>query len=167
MNKRSLLGIVLVLLGIFLFSSRNGIMEPGNVFATFWPSLFVIPVGIFFHWMYFYALERRGSGLLIPGGILLVAGVIFQISVLFDIWAYTWPGFPLAVAFGLFEFYWFGGRNKWLLVPIFVNASVSIVFFTLFTIGSILSFSFMGQSSAAIALVVVGLLVLLAGKKQY
>ncbi|WP_274648895.1 hypothetical protein [Paenibacillus humicola] len=166
MSTRSLLGIVIVLFGLFLFSTQRNMMDPGHIIGIFWPSMFVLPLGLLFHWMYFYALERKGSGLLIPGGILVVTALVCQISMLFDVWQYMWPGFPLAVAFGLFEFYWFSGRNKWLLVPVFINASVSIIFFTVFTLGSLLSFSFMGQSTAAIVLIVIGLLVVFRGKRQ-
>lgn len=164
MNKSAPLGLLLVIAGIFLFTTREHALNPGDVFAYFWPSLFVIPLGLLFHWMYFFALERRGSGLVIPGGILLVAGAFCQISMLFDIWAYTWPGFPLAVAFGLFEFYWFGGRNRWILVPVFILASMSLIFFAIFSLGALFSFSFVGQTTAAIALVIAGLAIMLRKK---
>jgi hypothetical protein len=84
---------------------------------------------------------------------------------LFDIWSYMWPGFPLAVAFGLLEFCWFGGRNRWILVPVFILGSVSLIFFTIFTLGTIINFNFFGQTSAAIALIVLGLAIML-NKKQ-
>lgn len=168
MDKKTLLGALLVLAGIFFFfTSQGNAMDPGMVFAYFWPSLFVIPLGLLFHWMYFYATRRRGAGLLIPGGILLVAGGVCQISMLFDIWEYTWPGFPLAVAFGLLEFYWFGGKNRWILLPVFILGSVSVIFFAIFTLGSIISLNIMGQSSLAIGLIVVGLIVMLTKKQGY
>lgn len=167
MNKRALWGILFVLAGALLLTGKEGAMEPGKVFGYFWPSLFVIPLGLLFHWMYFYATRRRGSGLLIPGGILLVSGVVCQISMLFDVWAYLWPGFPLAVAFGLLEFYWFGGRNRWLLVPVFVLGSASAVFFSVFTLGSLVSFHIMGQSSVAVALILIGLVIMLSKRREH
>ncbi|MBW7454779.1 hypothetical protein ACFOLF_15040 [Paenibacillus sepulcri] len=166
MSKKAPLGALLVLVGIFLFTSRDNVMGPGKVMAYFWPSLFVIPLGLLFHWMYFYATERRGIGLLIPGGILFGAGIVCQISMLFDGWAYMWPGFPLAVAFGLFEFYWFGKRNRWMLVPVFILGSASIIFFVAFTLGTIFSFHFIGQTTAAVALVVAGVLLMLKKKSD-
>ncbi|MEW9698357.1 hypothetical protein [Paenibacillus sp. SI8] len=165
MDKRTFFGVFLILLGVFFFSSRGSVMSPGNVFGYFWPSLFMIPLGILLHWMYFYATQRRGIGLLIPGGILLIGGGICQVSMLFGIWEYMWPGFPLAVAFGLFEFYWFGGRNRWILIPVFILGSVSLIFFTIFTLGTIISFNFLGQTTVAIVLIVLGL-VFMFGKKQ-
>jgi hypothetical protein len=166
MSKRAPLGVLLVLAGLFLFTSRANVIEPGKLIGFFWPSMFVIPLGLLFHWMYFYATERRGVGLLIPGGILLLGGVVCQISMLFDMWSHLWPGFLLAVAFGLFEFYWFGRRNRWLLVPIFILGTISLAFFTIFTLSTIFSFHFMGQTTVAIALVVLGLIVIFRGKKQ-
>nr|WP_205516517.1 hypothetical protein [Paenibacillus sp. SYP-B3998] len=160
-------GVFLVLLGILLFSSRGTVMEPGSVFGYFWPSLFVIPLGILLHWLYFYATQRQGVGMLIPGGILLVGGAICQVSMLFDIWSYMWPGFPLAVAFGLLEFYWFGNRNRWILIPVFILGSVSLIFFTIFTLGTLFSFNFLGQTSAAIVLIVIGLVIVFNRKQSY
>jgi hypothetical protein len=165
-EKRAFLGVILVIVGIFLITNRGSVMDPGTIFGVFWPSLFVFPLGILLHWMYFFATNRRGSGLLIPGGILLLGGVICQISMLFDIWSYMWPGFPLAVAFGLLEFYWFGGRNKWILVPVFILGSVSLIFFTIFTLGSIINFNFVGQTSVAIALIAVGLAIMFSKKQK-
>jgi hypothetical protein len=166
MEKRALFGILLVLLGVFLFTGGGNVMNPGRVFGYFWPILFVIPLGILFHWLYFYATQRRAVGLLIPGGILLVGGAICQVSMLFDIWSYMWPGFPLAVAFGLLEFYWFGGRNRWMLVPVFILGSASLIFFTIFTLGTIFSFNFLGQTSAAIVLIVLGVAIMLSKKQK-
>lgn len=166
MDRRALGGILLILAGAFLFIGRGNPMNPGHVFGYFWPSLFVIPMGLFFHWLYFFVSRRRGPGLLIPGGILLVVGFICQISMLYNIWVYTWPGFPLAVAFGLLEFYWFAGRNRWLLIPIFILSSVSILFFAIFTLGSLFSFHIMGQSTAAIVLIAIGLFLMLGKKRE-
>ncbi|WP_310551522.1 LiaF transmembrane domain-containing protein [Paenibacillus glufosinatiresistens] len=165
MDKRTLWGLLLVILGVLLFAGRGDIMEPGRVFTYFWPSLFVIPLGILMHWLYFYATRRRGSGLLIPGGILLVSGIIFQISMLLDAWEYTWPGFPLAVAFGLLEFYWFGGRNRWILIPVFILGGASLTFFMIFTVGTLLSVSVLGQSVGAVLLVAAGL-ALMMGRRR-
>ncbi|MNC42577.1 hypothetical protein D3C75_913950 [compost metagenome] len=85
---------------------------------------------------------------------------------LFDVWEYTWPGFPFAVAFGLLEFYWFGGRNRWLLIPIFILTSVSVLFFAIFALGGLFSFQIMGQSAAAIVLIAAGLFLMLGKKRE-
>ncbi|OCT16493.1 hypothetical protein A8709_02360 [Paenibacillus pectinilyticus] len=156
MNRSAFLGPILILLGVFLFLKGDVSFTSGSMFAYFWPTLFVIPIGVFFHWMYFFILQRRGSGVLVPGGILLTAGIVCQISTLFDIWSLMWPGFMLAVAIGLFELYWFGGRNRYLLIPINILAVMSLLFFAVFSIGSLFSALFHNNSIIAIGLIVVG-----------
>ncbi|GAA3402520.1 hypothetical protein ACFFNY_04525 [Paenibacillus hodogayensis] len=164
MNVRVIMGAVLLLLGAYLFLDRGGNLGPGTIFAYFWPSLFVMPLGLFFHWMYFRMVGRKGIGLLIPGGILLTAGIVCQIAMLFDGWSYMWPGFIMAAAVGLFEFYWLGSRNKWLLIPINILVVLSLLFFIVFSAGALLG-HLAGQPVIAIALLLAGAL-LLVGKKR-
>jgi hypothetical protein len=121
---------------------------------------------VFFHWLYFFILQRRGVGVLIPGGILLTTGIICQISMLFDIWHLMWPGFMLAVAVGLFELYWFGGRNKWLLIPINILTVMSLLFFAIFSIGSIFSMVFHNQPIIAIVLIIAGGLMMITRNRK-
>lgn len=165
MNIRSLLGVGLIVLGALLFMNRGSSFGVGSMFELFWPSLFVIPVGIFFHWLYFSVAGGRGVGLLIPGGILLTAGVVCQVSVLTDGWQYMWPGFIAAVAIGLFEFYWLGNRNRYLLIPITILTAVSVLFFTVFSLGTLFSRA-LGQPVIAIAVILIGLGLLLGRKKE-
>lgn len=164
MNARVILGSLLILLGIYFFVNQGMTFGPGTIFAYFWPSLFVIPLGIFFHWLYFAVISRRAAGVLIPGGILLTTGIVCQIAMLFNIWEYMWPGFILAVAVGLFEFYLFGNRNRWLLIPINILTVLSLLFFIVFSIGSLFS-HMVAQPIIAIVMVLVGAWVLL-GKKN-
>ncbi|WP_248929102.1 hypothetical protein [Paenibacillus hamazuiensis] len=166
MNQRALFGIVLAALGILLFTAKDHTLQTGSLFAYFWPSLFMLPLGVFFHWLYFSLTGRRGAGLLIPGGILLVAGVVCQLAMLFDLWHVLWPGFMFAVSVGLFEFYWFGGRNRWLLIPINILLVMSLMFFTLLSIGALWNEFLGSRSIIAIVLVVVGILVAFSGKRS-
>lgn len=165
MNIRTIAGALLILLGLFLFLNRGGEFGIGEVFAYFWPSMFVIPLGLLFHWMYFSLTERKAVGLLIPGGILLVVGIVCQISMLFNIWEYTWPGFIMAVAIGLFEFYWFGDRKKYLLIPINILMVLSLLFFGVYYIGAFMS-KVAAQPLVAIVLIVIGIIILFAKKKD-
>ncbi|MFK7696739.1 hypothetical protein [Paenibacillus sp. HJGM_3] len=166
MKIRMILGVVLMFLGAYMFLNQDGSYGPGSIFAYFWPSLFVIPVGLFFHWMYFFMVGRKGVGMLIPGGILLTAGFVCQVAMLFDSWFYMWPGFLAAVAIGLLEFYWFGDRNRWLLIPINILIVLSLIFFLVFSAGAFLD-QMSGQPIVAIAILVVGALMLVGRKKQY
>lgn len=165
MNIRAVIGAVLILLGTFVFMNRGAGFTTGDLFAYFWPSMFVIPLGLFFHWLYFGMTGRRGVGVLVPGGILLTAGIFFQLSMLYDAWHILWPGFILAVAVGLFELYWFGGRNKWLLVPINILTVLSLLFFAIFSIGHLFGF-LTSHPLIAIGMVVVGAVILIGGGKN-
>ncbi|MCI3918950.1 hypothetical protein MO973_01745 [Paenibacillus sp. TRM 82003] len=165
MNLRAVIGAVLILLGTFVFMNRGEGFSTGQLFEYFWPSMFVIPLGLFFHWLYFGLTGRKGVGVLVPGGILLTVGFFCQLSMLYDAWHILWPGFILAVAVGLFELYWFGGRNKWLMIPINILTVLSLLFFAIFSIGEVFNF-LTGNPLIAIGMVVVGAIVLIGGGKS-
>ncbi|MFF2481163.1 hypothetical protein [Paenibacillus sp. NPDC058071] len=166
MSNRSILAPVAILLGAYLFLNQGSSFGPGALFGTFWPSLFVIPLGLFFHWLYFSVTGRKGVGVLIPGGVLLTAGVVSQIAMLFDNWVYMWPGYILAVAAGLFEFYWFGSRNKWLLIPINILTVLSLLFFVVFSLGTLLKEIEPLRPFIAVVLVVGGALALIVRRRE-
>ena len=48
MTKRTILAPLLILLGAYLLLNQGGTVGAGSIFATFWPTLFVIPLGLFF-----------------------------------------------------------------------------------------------------------------------
>ncbi|GGG00563.1 hypothetical protein [Paenibacillus aceti] len=166
MSKKSWIGPLLILLGMYLLFFRREAVSAGTLFGQFWPTMFVLPLGLFFHWMYFSVTNRRASGLLIPGGILFTVGLVCQVSTLFDSWQYLWPGFILAPAVGLFEFYWFSNRNKYLLIPINILAGLSLLFFAVFSLGALYNRMIFGQPVLAIALVVIGAGIMIAPKKR-
>lgn len=166
MNKKSWIGPLVILLGVYLLFFRKEALTAGTLFGNFWPTIFVIPLGLFFHWMYFSMTGRRGSGLLIPGGILFTVGLVCQIATLFDSWEYLWPGFIAAPAVGLFEFYWFTDRNKWLLIPINILGGLSVLFFAVFSFGALYNRFIFGQPVLAIALIVIGVGVMVAPRKR-
>lgn len=166
MNNRALMGVFLLAIGaMLLLFGRGEAFEAGNLIGYVWPSMFVIPLGLFFHWLYFSYTGRRGVGLLIPGGIVTTVGVVCQIAVLTDGWGYLWPGFIFAVAVGLFEFYFFGPRHKGLLIPIVILTVLSVLFFAVFTIGELFS-RFAHQPILAIVLILAGLVLLVGWKKK-
>jgi len=171
MNNKWIIGLVFVALGLFLVTEKASalddifVLNPGDVFANFWPTLFVIPIGIVFHIVYFMSSRRGLTGILIPGGILLCSGIIMQIATLFDNWDAMWPGFPFAVALGLLEFYMFGNRNKWLLIPIFILGSISVIFFSIFSFGTFFSLH-AGRVAMAILLILIGVLIIFGKRKR-
>ena len=166
MSGKTIIGPLLVLLGIYLLFNPTGTLSPGRIIGYMWPTMFVIPAGIFFHWMYFAMTKRQGHGLLIPGGALLVVGIVCQIAMLFDAWSFMWPGFILAPAVGLLEFYVFDFRNKYLLIPISILTVLSLMFFAIFSIGEVLNQLSIGQPFIAIGLIVIGGLILLGRRRD-
>jgi hypothetical protein len=164
--NRNIVGAVLILLGAGLYLNQGNPVGVGTIFGYFWPSLFVIPLGLFFHWLYFTMTAPRAAGLLIPGGIVFTAGIVCQISMLFNSWEFMWPGFILAVAIGLFEFYWFGGRNRYLLIPINILMVLSLLFFAVFTFGTLFNHLVVSGPFFAIVLVLIGAFTLIGGKSK-
>ncbi|MOA37062.1 hypothetical protein D3C78_1586290 [compost metagenome] len=110
--------------------------------------------------------RQKATGLLIPGGILFTVGLVCQLSVIFDSWQYLWPGFIAAPAIGLLEFYWFGGRNRWLLIPINILGGLSILFFAVFSLGALYNRFIFGQPILAIALIIFGAAIMIAPTKR-
>ncbi|WP_454190021.1 hypothetical protein [Paenibacillus sp. Marseille-Q7038] len=165
LRKQNLVAPLLILIGIFLLLNSGKDIGTGSIFAYFWPTFFLIPLGVLFHWMYF-SLIGRGIGLLVPGGILLTTGLTCQIAIVTDSWITMWPGFILAVAVGLFELYWFGNKNKYLLIPINILAVLSFIFFIAFSIGSMLHQFSIIQPILALLLIVAGAYTLFRPKKH-
>lgn len=165
MKLRMIMGAVLLFMGGYLLLNHGGELGPGTIFAYFWPTLFVIPLGLFFHWMCFYMVGRKGIGLLIPGGVLLTAGIVCQLAMLYSGWSYMWPGFILAPAIGLLEFYWFGSRNRWLLIPINILLVLFLIFFLVFSTGALLN-HLSGQPIIATAILLAGALMLVGRKRE-
>ncbi|AWB47089.1 hypothetical protein DCC85_21435 [Paenibacillus sp. CAA11] len=166
MNRNILIGPILILLGAFLFIRGDLHFSTGSIFVYFWPSLFILPVSIFFHWLYFGVLGRRGVGVLVPGGVLLAVAIVCQIAMLFDSWGIMWPGFIFAPAAGLFELYWFGGRNKWLLIPINILTGLSLLFFAIFSIGAVFGSLAGSQPVIASILIIAGAFLILTRRKS-
>lgn len=132
---KEILGAMLILVGalllfnnVFHFAFLNG--------RHFWP-LLVLAIGLIFEWGYFSG--ENNPGLLVPGGILTVIGLLFFFESITG-WTYsgyTWPVYLLAVALGLFQLYWFSGRNQALLIPVAILTSVAAVSFGAMIFGNL------------------------------
>ena len=173
MNRTGkVLGGILIILGALFLLRNLNIIGPiwhyiniGRLFGLigkFWPSLFLILPGLLFHTGYFSG-RRKDPGLLVPGGILLVLGAAFQINMLFGGWGFTWPVYIFAVAFGLFELYVFGNRDRGLLIPIGILTGLSVIFFFVFSVKSLLGFNTSSFIVPAV-LIGIGLIILFGGK---
>lgn len=122
-------GFILILFGGLLLYDN---LFDGDIISmkTLWP-LFVLGLGLIFEFSFF--INRKAPGLLVPGGILTTNGFMFLFQT-FTNWhfiGYTWPVFVFSVAVGLFQLYWFIGKPKGLLIPIFILTTVSCVSFTI------------------------------------
>lgn len=106
-----------------------------------WPWFITAPaVGLLE--LYVFSMDKEGKrppGLLVPVGILFTIAVVCQVSMLFNLWEIMWPGFILAPAVGLFLLYYFGKREKGLLIPVGILGGISLLFFALFGLGFIVS----------------------------
>lgn len=172
MNKSNrILGTVFIIVGaMFLLKNLDimkpffDIFDPGYIISRFWPSLVLLVPAFIFHYRFFSG-RKKDPGLLVPGGILLVLGIAFQINMLFGMWEVTWPLNIFAVAFGLFELYYFGNREKGLLIPIFILGGLSFIFFTSFSLRELLGFN-ASKAAIPLVLIVIGLIVIFGGKKN-
>lgn len=170
MNRTGkVLGSIFIILGLLFLLKNLNIIEPfwsyfniGSIIARFWPIIFLLLPGLLFHLGYFSG-KRRDPGVLVPGGILLVLGAVFQINMLFGGWNIIWPLYIFSVAFGLFELYVFGTRDKGLLIPIGILGGLSVLFFISFSANKLLSFN-TKPFVVPVVLIGIGLLVLFGGK---
>ncbi len=168
-NKGGLLiGFILIIFGVlFLLSNLNIFsfsLSIGKLIAYFWSTLFIILPAIAMHSIFFSG-KSKGAGILVPAGILLIIGVVCQLSMVFHLWNLLWPGYIFSVAFGLFELYIFGGKHRGLLIPITILTGLSLVFFLETSFQGI----FGGQMRhifVPLLIVAIGLVIAFGGKKK-
>lgn len=123
------IGFSFIAAGVLLLLDQLGLLK--LTWGQIWP-IFILCPGLAFEMSYFSnpMKGKANLSLLIPGGILTIVGILFFFIVFTD-YAYLailWPIFILAAAFGLFQFYIFGDRNGWFLLPIFALTSVGVIF---------------------------------------
>ena len=170
MNKTGkVLGSIFIILGVLFLLSNLGVIEPfwnkiniGFLIGRFWPILFLLLPGLIMH-LKFFSGTRRDPGVLVPGGILLVLGAAFQINMLFGGWDILWPVYVFSVAFGLFELYTFGTRDRGLLIPIGILGGLSVLFFLSFSANKLFSFN-TRPYIVPVFLIGVGIIVLFGGR---
>jgi len=118
----------------FLFFGIMGLLAAFNVIRFsmdfIWPLFILIP-GIAFETSFFAGgRKKRDAGILVPGGILIVIGLLFYANIFYgwNLMQFLWPVFILAPAFGLFQLYLFGSREKGILVPVFILGFIGCIF---------------------------------------
>lgn len=124
-----MLGIGIIALGVLILMGKLGLVQ--FVASHFWPVFILIP-GLLFHALFFYRVLP--SGVLIPGAILTVISLMFFYCNFagWDSMAWLWPGFILAVALGLYEYYLFDlHKPKGALIAAAILAIAGAVFFVI------------------------------------
>ena len=125
--KRSdmVIGVGLVILGILFLSENFGYIEFD--FQNVWP-VFVILAGAGF-WIGYYQ-DRKNYGLLMPGTILIIYGLLFFYCSAQGWYLMTdlWPIFILGPGIGFFMMYLMGEQEKSMLIPASILSGIAILF---------------------------------------
>lgn len=113
-------GTVLLLIGIVLTLSELKLIDlSGDITVP----VILLGLSVVFH-LYYFLSSGRNEGLLVPGGILLVYGLMFlgdsQLGGNFNIVSTTWPLFILGPALGLLELYVFSHGTKGSMIPVYI-----------------------------------------------
>ena len=119
------IGVGLVILGILFLSENFGYLSFD--FQNVWP-VFVLLAGVGF-WIGFYQ-DRKNYGLLMPGSILIIYGILFLYSSVegWYLMSYWWPIFILGPGIGFFMMYIFGEKEKGMLIPASILTGISVLF---------------------------------------
>lgn len=121
-----LAGLLLIVIGVLALVLKSfGIRLLEFDSSDFWVFI-VLLVGLTFE-VSFFASGSRAAGLLVPGGIITTIGLLFMFEVTTNWYfaAYTWPVYIFAVAVGLFQMYFFSGRQKGLLIASMIIGGVA------------------------------------------
>lgn len=155
-------GFTLVVAGVLVFLNQLSIIDLS--WKYFWP-IFVLCPGLACEFSYFTnpTKNKINVSLLIPGGILTTIGLLFFYNAFtdFQYMGKLWPIFVLAVAIGLFQFYYCGFRIDWILIPTVLLTVVGVVFL----VGNLASKQVFGYF-LGVCLITAGLLIGFGKKKR-
>ncbi|MDO9548996.1 MAG: hypothetical protein Q7J65_08555 [Candidatus Marinimicrobia bacterium] len=127
-NKSNFItGFLLILLGIFLLSAQFGYICWGNL----WPFFLIIGGVLFFLG---FLLNRRNYGLLMPGSVLTVIGLLFLYTNAGRWYEMEnfWPTFVLAPGIGFVLMFLFGPKGNALWIPAAILCTIALVFYARF-----------------------------------
>lgn len=129
------IGLFLIVPGFFLLLDIMHLFKITDyidfkyLFSNYWATIFFVLPGIFIHALYF-AEEKPAAGFLISGSIMAGWGILLQVSYSFGLWKQIWPGFVTCVAIALFEIYWFGRRERGMLISSVLVTGFSAILFS-------------------------------------
>ena len=126
MNSLKLVyGVLFLVMGIVALLAAINAIELS--WDYFWPLFLLIP-GLSFEYSFFSKKGKHhgNASILVPAGILITISILFYVNIFFGWGLMTrlWPFFILAPAIGLFQFYYFGSKNKGLLLPVGILTAV-------------------------------------------
>jgi hypothetical protein len=126
-----LIGLALVILGILFLIDNFGFVNFD--FSRLWPVI-VIFVGAGF-WIGFYK-NREEFGLIIPGTIFLLFGLLFLYCTVFNQWDIIgrglWPLFILGPGLGFILIYLLAKRDAGFLIPGLILSGLAFLFLLIF-----------------------------------
>lgn len=157
-KNRYSIGILIAAVGLILLLGKLGIF--GFFWGLLWP-LIILGVGLLLHMLYFNRVLP--SIMLVPGGILVTVSILFLLCTLFSwkLMGILWPGFILAVAIGLYEYYMFDKHSpRGTFILAIIVAAVAAVCFGL-TILSVV-----GVYVVAVVLIAAGVYMALNKKRR-
>lgn len=126
-NYSYALGALLIILGVFILIIQSGYVN----WANFWPFILIIGGALFF---FGFFLNRKNFGLLMPGSILLIIGVLFLYTS-HNHWHYMeqlWPTFILAPGLGLLLMFLFAPKGNALWIPGGILVTLALTFYARF-----------------------------------
>ena len=122
-TRSPLPGIILIVLGVlFLIANLSNVH-----LDAFWP-VFVLGPGVAFIVLFFR--DRKEYGLLMPGTILTVIGLLFFACTFtgWDQMQHLWPLFIMAPGVGFVMMYLFGRHERGFLIPAVILIGLGLVF---------------------------------------
>lgn len=146
-------GTVLLLAGLVLTLGQLNVIDLSGDMTV---PIILLALSVVFH-LYYFLTSNRNEGLLVPGGILLVYGLLFlAVAKLNGSMGQLWPLFILGPALGLFELYVFSKGRNGSMVPVFILTVIG---------GGFLLMNFYNMSFGiivAIVLIVLGVMLMIS-----
>lgn len=126
-NKSAIIwGVLLIAVGVLLVLGQVGVL---NITGRMVPALAFLVLALGFHLAFFFS-GFKNPGLLVPGGILLVYGILFFVCAAqgYQWMEKLWPLYILGPALGLFEMYAFSKGRVGSMIPVFILTAIGGAF---------------------------------------